>query len=144
MSHKFKDPDVEAVFETYPTAVRDQLETLRALIFSTAAETDGVGGITETLKWGQPSYLTAQSKSGSTIRIDQVRGDATKYAMFFHCQSGLVPLFAELYEDELVFEDKRGVVFDVGAPLNEDVVRHCVALALTHHLRKKAKSKVMA
>ena len=45
-----------------------RLMTLRALIFDVAAKTDGVGALDETLKWGEPAYLT-RSKSGSTIRL---------------------------------------------------------------------------
>ena len=136
---KFADKDVEAVFAGYPSDTRKRLLELRTLIFDTARQTDGVGALEETLKWGQPSYLTAQTKSGSTIRIDQVKAGEGRYAAYFHCQSGLVPLFREHYDGELSFEGKRAIVFDLETPLPEAAVRHCVALALTHHLRKKAK-----
>lgn len=134
---KFADDTVEAVFDEYPVALRERLLSLRALIFETAQCTDGVGALDETLKWGQPSYLTAQTKSGTTVRIDRVKAEEGKYAAFFHCQSGLVPLFRELYDTELSFEGRRAIIFDVDQPLPEDAVRHCLALALTHHLRKK-------
>ncbi|MCP5081852.1 MAG: DUF1801 domain-containing protein [Alphaproteobacteria bacterium] len=142
--HKFADKDVEAVFASYPNGMRDRLLTLRTLIFETAQQTDGVGALEETLKWGQPSYLTVQSKSGSTIRIDQAKVGEGRYAAYFHCQSGLVPLFQEHYGEELCFEGKRAIVFDPDKPLPEEAVRHCIALALTHHLRKKAKKKIRA
>ncbi len=110
---------------------------LRHLILDVAASTPGVGPLEETLKWGQPSYLTAQTKSGTTVRIDRVKAEEGKYAAYFHCQSGLVPLFRELYDNELSFEGQRAIIFDVDEPLPEEAVRHCLALALTHHLRKK-------
>ncbi len=140
-TQSFADKDVEAVFADYPDTLRRRLMALRALIFETAQSTEGVGPLDETLKWGQPSYLTPSSKSGSTIRIDRVKQREGKYAAFFHCQSGLVPLFRELYGDELVFDGKRAILFDQEAPLPEEPLRHCIALALTHHLRKKARSK---
>ena len=140
--HQFADKDVEAVFAGYPEALRARLLKLRALIFETALHTDGVGPLEETLKWGQPSYLTAQSKSGSTIRIDRTKAHDGGYAAYFHCQSGLIPLFQEHYADELSFDGKRAIVFDQATPLPEEPVRHCIALALTHHLRKKAARKV--
>ncbi len=40
---------------------------LRHLVLETASETEGVNKLEETLKWGEPSYLT---KNGSTIRMD--------------------------------------------------------------------------
>ena len=134
---KFADDTVEAVFDEYPDTLRKRLLSLRALIFETAQRTDGVGALDETLKWGQPSYLTAQTKSGTTVRIDRVKAKEGKYAAYFHCQSGLVPLFRELYDNELSFEGQRAIIFDVDQPLPEEAVRHCLALALTHHLRKK-------
>jgi hypothetical protein len=42
---------------------------LRMHILDAASETEGVGELEETLKWGQPSYLTKKPKSGRTIRI---------------------------------------------------------------------------
>ena len=74
---------------------------LRRLIFDTARTTKGVGALQETLKWGQPSYLTPQTNSGSTIRIDQVKSAAGQYAVYFHCQTDLVETFRELYPTQL-------------------------------------------
>ena len=64
---------VEAVFDAYPKPVKARLLALRRLIFDTAKATEGVGAWRKRLKWGQPSYLTPETKSGSTIRIDQVK-----------------------------------------------------------------------
>ena len=110
---------------------------LREMIFETAAATAGVGELEETLKWGQPSYLTAQSKSGSTIRIDRVKAAEDRYAVYFHCQSKLVPTFRELYPDSFTFEGDRAIVFGCNEQIPEDELRHCLALALTYHRRKK-------
>lgn len=64
---KFKNKDVEKVFNNYPPGMRGKLMLLRKLVLETAAETESVTSLQETLKWGEPSYLT---KGGSTIRID--------------------------------------------------------------------------
>jgi hypothetical protein len=66
----FEDPAVEAVFNACPAAIKKRLLALRAMVFEVAASTPGVGELQETLKWGEPAYLTAQSKSGSTIRME--------------------------------------------------------------------------
>lgn len=63
--------------------LKAKLLALRRLIFDTAKATKGVGVLQETLKWGQPSYLTPQTKSGSTIRIDRVKSTANQYAVYF-------------------------------------------------------------
>src|SRR5205085_5192275 len=98
----FGDPAVKAVFDAYPTALRKKLLALRRLILETAAETEGVGELRETLKWGQPSYLTA-TKSGSTVRLGEVKASSRQYAMYVHCQTDLVATFRELYPTELTY-----------------------------------------
>jgi hypothetical protein len=115
-----------------------KLMALRKLVFATAAATAGVGRLTETLKWGQPSYLTEETGSGTTVRIDRLRS-AEGYAIYFHCQSGLIRQFRELYPDTFSYEGQRAMHFAVKDRLPVRALRHCIALALTHHLRKKAK-----
>ena len=68
---RFDDPKTAAVFKAYPPAMRSDLMKLREMMFEVAAATPGVGKLTETLKWGQPSYLTEETGSGSTVRIDR-------------------------------------------------------------------------
>src|SRR5260370_3481121 len=103
------NPAVEAVFGAYPKPVKAKLLALRRLIFDTAKATKGVGALEEALKWGQASYLTPQTKSGSTIRIDQVKPEARQVAGYFHCQTNLVETFPELYP-ELRFGANRSIL----------------------------------
>lgn len=137
-SETIDDPAVRSVFEAYPPGVRDHLLQLRALILETAADTEGVGALQETLKWGQPSYLTPKTKSGSTIRIDQVKGEAGRYALYCHCQTSLIENFRALYPEDFRFEGNRAMIFDAGNPPPKEALGHCIALALTYHARKKA------
>ncbi len=130
------DPAVDKVFEAYPKPVRAKLLALRRLIFDTAKATQGVGALEEALKWGQPSYLTTESKSGSTVRIDQVKSEAGQVAVYFHCQTNLVETFRGLYP-ELRYSGNRAILLDAGDRLPEAELRHCVALALTYHLGKR-------
>ncbi|SHK45625.1 protein of unknown function (DU1801) [Bradyrhizobium lablabi] len=133
----FSDPAVDAVFNAYPAPLKAKLLALRRLIFDTAKATAGVGRLEETLKWGQPSYLTPESKSGSTIRIDQVKTAANQYAIYFHCQTDLVETFRELYPTEFSYEGNRCILLNAAEKLPEPALRHCVALALTYHLNKR-------
>jgi hypothetical protein len=133
---RFVNPDVKAAFDAYPPLLRTRLMALRQLIFDTASTIDGVGELEETLKWGQPSYLTSQSKSGSTIRIDRVKSDGDHYAMYFHCQTNLVSAFRDLYPNQLEYGGNRSILFDAKEKLPEHALRHCVSLALTYHLKK--------
>jgi hypothetical protein len=133
----FSDPAVSAVFSSYPKPINAKLLALRRLIFDTAKMTEGVGRLEETLKWGQPSYLTPETKSGSTIRIDQIKSAGNQYAIYFHCQTDLVETFRELYPSEFSYEGNRCILLDAAEKLPEPALRHCVALALTYHLIKK-------
>lgn len=132
-------PDVAAVFAAYPLSVRTKLESLRELILATAEATEGVGAISEMLKWGQPSYLTTETKSGSTIRIDRAKGDDHSYALYVHCQTDLIDTFKEHYPDAFKYEGKRAIVFDAESAVDKAALGHCIALALTYQLRKKRK-----
>ena len=133
---RFSNISVAAVFKAYPPGIRGKLMALRELVLDTAEKTAGVGRLTETLKWGQPSYLTEETGSGTTVRIDRLKaGDG--YAVYFHCQSGLVGQFRELYTDTFTYEGKRAIVFGAKDRVPARELRHCLALALTHHARKK-------
>jgi hypothetical protein len=133
---RISDSAVASVFKAYPPDLRSKLMALRELVFDTAEKTTDVGRLTETLKWGQPSYLTEETGSGTTVRIDRLKAD-NGYAVYFHCQSGLVDQFRELYPDTFKYQGKRAIVFKADDRVPARELRHCLALALTHHARKK-------
>lgn len=137
-SRPFTDRNVAKVFDAYPDTIRAKLMILRAMILETAASIDGVGPLEETLKWGQPSYLTAESGTGSTIRIDRLKPDDNRVAMYFHCQTDLVATFRELYPAQMEYGGNRSILFDAAARIPEKALRHCIGLALTYHARKGA------
>lgn len=130
------NPQVAAVFDAYPQAVAAPLRRLRDLILETAAETPGVGALEETLKWGQASYLTSVSRSGSTIRIDAVKAVPGRYALYVNCKTDLAATLRDLYGEALTVEGQRALVFEAANPPDEAMLRHCIALALTYHRRK--------
>jgi hypothetical protein len=84
------NPQVELVFEAYPDHVRRQMLNVRALVIRTAKETEGITSLEETLRWGEPSYLT---NIGSTLRMDWKPKSPDQYALYFKCTSRLVETF---------------------------------------------------
>ena len=110
---------------------------LRQLIYDTAASIEGVGDIEETLMWGEPSYLTTKSKSGSTIRIAWKESQKEQYSIYFKCTANLVPAFRERFPNKFTFGGNRSIDFktDDDVPVKE--LKQCIALALTYHLNKK-------
>ncbi len=131
-----RDRAVADILDSYPKPIGAKLRALRKLILDTARTIEGVGPLDETLKWGQVSYLTSETGSGSTIRIDRVRSADNQVAVYFHCQTNLVDTFRELYP-KLSYSGNRAILLDAGAPLPKAELGHCVALALTYHLHKR-------
>ncbi len=113
----FKNSAIWSVFEAYSQPQRDKLLELRALIFQTAEQTEGVGELDESLKWGQPAYSTVRPKSGSPIRIDAIKNSDTQYAAYFICTTDLIDTFRQHYLDRFTFEGNRALVFAVENPL---------------------------
>ena len=134
-------PAVAAVFETYPKPMRSKLMALRRLIFETAAATDGVGEISETLKWGEPAYLTSASKSGTTVRVAWKPSAPDRYAMYFLCQTNLVETFRTLFPEDFAFEGNRAIVFQAKSPVPLDALAVCIEMALTYHRNKQRPKK---
>ena len=123
-------PDVRKKFESYPAHVSSQLLALRQLVLDTAEETDGVGDVEETLKWGEPAYVT---RGGSTIRMDYKPKAPRQYALYMNCNTSLIATCRELFGDLLQFEGDRAIVFRDDQELPVDAVRRCIRLALTYH-----------
>lgn len=135
-SHSPQHAGVRAVFESYPPALCAKLLELRRLILDTAVHTEGVGALQETLKWGEPAYATAQTHSGSTVRIDRKK-NTERYAIYFNCNTTLVDTFRSLFPDTFRFEGNRALVFELSDTLPKKELAFCIAMSLTYHLKNK-------
>jgi len=127
------DASVAACFATFPRLERERLLRLRGLIFQVADDTAGVGRLEETLKWGQPAYLTAAPKSGTTIRLGLPKSGGV--ALYTHCQTTVISDFESLFPDDFTYEGNRAVHVSNDAPLPEQKLRLLIANALTYHLK---------
>ena len=134
MRKPFENIDVEEVFAGYSEPVRAALMKLRALIFEMASK-EGVGRIEETLKWGQPSYLTPETKSCTTIRIHEDNKYDGDFALYVSCKTSLVEEWRQVYPT-LMFGGNRSVHFSLKGEFPIDAVRHCISMALNYHSRK--------
>jgi hypothetical protein len=124
------NPKVKYIFDKYPKFARRQMLHLRKLVLNTASNIEGLEELEETLKWGEPSYLT---KYGSTLRMDWKDKNPDQVAMYFQCTSRLVPTFRILYKGRFEFEGNRAIVFNVNDKLPHTAIKHCISLALTYH-----------
>lgn len=130
--------EVTAVFERYPKPIREKLLELRQIVLETAASTPGTGEIVETLKWGQPSYLTVRPKSGTPIRLDAHNVAQEQIGLYVHCQTSLIDTFRQLYPG-LTYEGNRAIILDAQRDLPLEALRDFIALALTYHRTKMKK-----
>ena len=139
MAHRppFANADVAAALAAVPQNVRSKLLEVRRLIYDAAVKADRVGRLEETLRWGEPSYLTSRSKSGSMVRIAWKKAQPDRCGIYFHCQTNLVATFKQLYPDVFAYEGNRGISFSAADALPADELSHCVTLALTYHLDKR-------
>jgi hypothetical protein len=122
------DLNVKQKFETYPEDIYVCLMQLRTLILSVAHQ-EGIDDIEETIKWGEPSYI---SKIGSTIRFDWKPKTPDQYYIFFNCKTKLIDTFKEIYSDTFTYEGSRAIIFNKRdiVPLTE--LTHCLSMSLRY------------
>ena len=123
-------PDVLITFENYPQHIRPKLEFLRKLIIEEANSLDTITDLEETLKWGEPSFLT---KKGSTIRIDYKEKNPDQYAMYFKCTSKLIPTFKIVFGKIFSYEKNRAILFKLNDEIPTKELKVCIRIALTYH-----------
>jgi hypothetical protein len=124
------DPRVEQVIANYPNTVRDKMQFLRKLVRETAEETEGIHTLEETLKWGEPSFVT---KNGSTLRMDWKERAPNQYAMYFQCTSRLVETFRMVFNHEFQYEGNRAIVFQLNQKIPVLHLKECIRATLTYH-----------
>ncbi len=123
------NPKVEEVYANYPDIVRDKMQQLRELVIETAEETEGITNLEETLKWGEPSFVT---KGGSTLRIDWKQKEPNQYAIYFQCTSRLVDTFRMVFGDTFQFEGERAIIFQLNQKIPIWELKECIKAALTY------------
>ena len=128
--------EVSRAFDALPAPIGRRLLQVRALIFATAAAQDEIGGLTETLKWGEPAYLTDETGSGSTIRLGRLK-DSEHAAILFNCKTTLVDTFRERFPDEFEYRQTRALLLPVTGRLPKPELSVCLLLALTYHLDRR-------
>lgn len=135
--------DVAAAFDAFPAAIGRRLRDIRGLIFRTAATLDGVGSLTETLKWGEPAYLTEASDSGTTIRLGWMRPSGAHCAVLFNCKTMLVESFRERFPDAFAYQKNRAILLDMSRPVPDAPLSICLGMALTYKTRRRVRTKAV-
>ncbi len=136
---KIANAQVNDVFKDYPLAYRKKIKELRSLVLGIASDLSILGGLEETLKWGQPSYLPKKKNIGTTIRIHWLKSKPEQYAIYFNCQTSLVASFKKKFPGVFSFEGKRAIVFKLQDKIPISELSECIQMALTYHLNVKKK-----
>jgi hypothetical protein len=129
--------EVALAFAAFPAPVRRRVESVRASIFAVARDTTGVGPLTETLKWGEPAYLTEATGSGSTIRLGWPKARRDRAAVYFNCKTTLIPSFRDMFSDAFEYMENRALLLPLDAAPDERALQLCLAAALTYRLAKR-------
>lgn len=125
----------ETLFAHHPAPLSQALLALRAIILQAGSVLDERGGLLETTKWGQLSFLPNRPKIGSTLRIDGEAEPTLSVSLYVHCQTRLIDMFRTRFP-ELTYIGNREVRFDARQPLPEAVIGELARTALTYHLIK--------
>lgn len=131
-SPPFASPAVADAYQALPSSARKTALVLRDLIFDVAAQTPQAGPIEETLRWGQPSYITPKTKSGSTLRIGATK--AGEAAIFAHCGTQIISTYAATFPDMDQIEGNRAVIFPSADDIAPERLRLLIRHGLTYHL----------
>ncbi len=124
------NPEIDEIFVRYPDDIREKMQYLRALVIKTVKETEGIDKLEETLKWGEPSFIT---KNGSTLRMDWKEKSPDQYAMYFQCTSRLVDTFRIVFGDKFHYEGNRAIIFQLNRDIPESELKKCIKACLTYH-----------
>lgn len=116
----------------YPHSAQKKFQLLRRLIYEVAKD-NNLDPVEETLKWGEPAYLT---KFGSTIRIDWRSKDPHKIFIFFNCKTTLIETFKEDFFDVFCYRGNRAIVLEINQNTPAEL-KSCLLMALNYHRVKK-------
>lgn len=122
--------EVDLVFANYPEFVSAKMQHLRALVIDTAKDIEEVTSLEETLKWGEPSFIT---KKGSTLRMDWKEKTPDQYAMYFQCTSRLIDTFKLIFGNTFNFDGKRAIIFQLNQDIPETELKWCIRACLNYH-----------
>lgn len=132
----FASQAVADVYAEMPETVRKRLIEVRELLFDIAANDGAIGGITETLKWNEPAYLTHETGSGTTVRLNRIRDSDDEFGIYVHCQTNIVESFRKKSGKGMRFEKNRALILSAKGPLPRAQLTEYLRMALLYHARK--------
>ena len=124
---------VSAVFNSFEPAQRHTLLQVRELIFEVAREDTRIGEVEETLRWGEPAYITTKKKTGSTIRL-AIEKESSKPAIFFNCKTTLVEEMRARFGRQFCYSKNRAILLSDLGDTDKAALGFAIGAALSYHL----------
>jgi hypothetical protein len=126
--------EVKDKYKTYPPEVRKTLLGIRELILDVATKDNDIDFTQETLKWGEPSFLT--KSSGSTLRIDWKKSSPNHISLFVNCRTKLIAMMQELFPNDFEYIGNREVRLPLKKKYSKMKLKKCIELVLKYNLVK--------
>lgn len=133
MTRAFASADIAAAFDIADLQARKGLLILREMIFEVGDDLPQIGKINEALRWGQPAYLTPETKSGTTLRLGIPKSGG--FALFVHCQTTLISDYQAAFPNVTNIEGNRAILFNTTAEIDPNKHKWLIRQALTYHLK---------
>lgn len=130
---RFPSEEVSSYYFNLTPVMFDLFMEIRTWIYELSEAEERIGFIEECLKWGEPSFLTPKTKSGSTIRIGKVND--LEFALYFNCKTTIAKEI-EMEFPELNCDGKRALYLPVSKKLPKTKLIVCLKKALLYHKRK--------
>lgn len=127
--------EVQRVFDACTVQNRTGLLRLRSLIFACASDHPQIGSVVESLRWGQPAYLTPATGAACSLRIGAQRDDG--FGLFVHCKTDLIATFLAGPGAGQRSAGKRAILFRDVADIQAAPIGMLIAGALTYHQRRR-------
>ncbi len=123
-------PEFEMKLLSYPDHIRPKMQYLREIVHETAKEIPEIKELEETLKWGEPSFIT---KIGSTLRMDWKEKTLEQYQIYFKCTSRLVETFKLVFGELFQYEKNRAIIFKLDEEIPIALLKECIRATLMYH-----------
>ncbi len=130
-------PEFEAKMLSYPERIRPKMQYLRELVIETAKEIPEITDLEETLKWGEPSFV---SKIGSTLRMDWKEKTPNQYQVYFNCSSRLVETFQLIFAGLFEYEKNRAIILKMDEKIPVAELKECIKATLMYHKVKNSET----
>lgn len=123
---------VQFCIARWPAPAQARFAELRVIVHRVAQQAE-IGTLTETLKWGQPSWRAARPRVGSTLRCDWRDTNPNRLSLYVHCQTKLVETMRSLYPKAFAYKGRRALHMPLDQPMPSEAVDHCALLTLAYH-----------